>query len=192
MKERENRKTRPRMLGARHRAHPGRCRKASRWASWCWRGNLATVQGGGADTLTVRRDLPGFGLCSETICLPYPVKRSSGREPLENAAWCTAASLDCATTIQPSPWGLAPSTTAIYQYPAWRRKEEMLDGLSQRERAVLSWLRQGLSNKEIAQALSISPRTVQKHLEHVYRYLGVQTRVEAIVRVHQHIGKRGL
>ena len=57
----------------------------------------------------------------------------------------------------------------------------MSDGLSRREQTVLSWLRQGLSNKEIALALSISTRTVQKHLERVYRHLGVQTRVEAIV-----------
>ena len=51
----------------------------------------------------------------------------------------------------------------------------MSDGLSEREQAVLSWLKQGLSNKEIGLALSISPRTVQKHLQRVYQQLGVQT-----------------
>jgi DNA-binding CsgD family transcriptional regulator len=61
----------------------------------------------------------------------------------------------------------------------------MSNRLSEREQAVLSWLKHGLSNKEIGLALSISPRTVQKHLQRVYQYLGVQTRAEAIVRLHR-------
>ena len=61
----------------------------------------------------------------------------------------------------------------------------MSDGLSEREEAVLRWLTHGLSNKEISLVLSISPRTVQKHLQNVYRHLGVQTRAEAIVRMYR-------
>lgn len=61
----------------------------------------------------------------------------------------------------------------------------MLDGLSQRERNVLSCLEKGFSNKEIALALGISPRTVQKHLQRVFRFLGVVSRAEAIVAVYQ-------
>lgn len=61
----------------------------------------------------------------------------------------------------------------------------MLDGLSQRERNVLSCLEKGFSNKEIALALGISPRTVQKHLQRVFRFLGVASRTEAIVAVYQ-------
>lgn len=61
----------------------------------------------------------------------------------------------------------------------------MGDGLSNREQAVLDLLQQGISNKEIALALGISPRTVQKHLQRVYRRLGVATRTEAIVHTLQ-------
>ena len=61
----------------------------------------------------------------------------------------------------------------------------MNGGLSEREQAVLNWLKHGLSNKEISLALGISPRTVQKHLQSVYRHLGVQTRAEAIVRMYR-------
>ncbi len=61
----------------------------------------------------------------------------------------------------------------------------VLDGLSQRERKVLSCLEKGCSNKEIALALGISPRTVQKHLQRVFRFLGVASRAEAIVAVYQ-------
>lgn len=61
----------------------------------------------------------------------------------------------------------------------------MSEDLSKREQAVLNWLTHGLSNKEIAVALSISPQTVQKHLQRVYQHLGVQSRAEALVRMHR-------
>jgi DNA-binding CsgD family transcriptional regulator len=50
------------------------------------------------------------------------------------------------------------------------------DGLTKREQEVLAWLHQGMSNKEIALAMAISPRTVQKHLQRIYQWVGVQTR----------------
>lgn len=52
--------------------------------------------------------------------------------------------------------------------------------LTKREREVLAWVHQGLSNKEIALAMGISPRTVQKHLQRIYHWLGVQSRAEAM------------
>lgn len=55
-------------------------------------------------------------------------------------------------------------------------------GLTARETQVLDLLVQGRSDHEIATALGISPRTVGKHLEHVYAKLGVQRRAEAIYR----------
>jgi DNA-binding NarL/FixJ family response regulator len=67
----------------------------------------------------------------------------------------------------------------------------MNNGLSEREQDVLTWLNHGLSNKEIGLALGISPRTVQKHLQRVYQHLGVQTRAEAIVRMHQRGNRPG-
>jgi DNA-binding NarL/FixJ family response regulator len=54
--------------------------------------------------------------------------------------------------------------------------------LTQREKQVLALLVEGLSNKEIAQALGISARTVNFHLENVYGKLGVSSRTEAAVR----------
>jgi DNA-binding CsgD family transcriptional regulator len=48
--------------------------------------------------------------------------------------------------------------------------------LTKRETEVLSWLAQGKTNAEIGLALSISPRTVKKHLEHIYDKLHVHRR----------------
>jgi predicted ATPase/DNA-binding CsgD family transcriptional regulator len=53
-------------------------------------------------------------------------------------------------------------------------------GLTPRERAVLRLLPQGLSNAQIAEALFVSPRTVQTHLTNLYAKLGVAGRAEAI------------
>ncbi|HXY99461.1 MAG TPA: LuxR C-terminal-related transcriptional regulator [Stellaceae bacterium] len=54
--------------------------------------------------------------------------------------------------------------------------------ITRREREVLAILAAGKTNADIAALLSISPRTVQKHLEHVYEKLGVETRTAAALR----------
>jgi DNA-binding NarL/FixJ family response regulator len=52
-------------------------------------------------------------------------------------------------------------------------------GLTTREGEVLSWLSKGKSNRDIAQILGLSPRTVDKHLEQIYAKLGVENRTAA-------------
>ena len=51
--------------------------------------------------------------------------------------------------------------------------------LTQRESEVLTWVARGKTNKDIADILGMSPRTVNKHLEHIYVKLGVETRTAA-------------
>jgi DNA-binding CsgD family transcriptional regulator len=58
--------------------------------------------------------------------------------------------------------------------------------LTPREMDVLGLLTEGLSNKEIGQRLSLSPRTVNFHLDHIYSKLGVTTRTEAAVYALRH------
>jgi DNA-binding NarL/FixJ family response regulator len=52
-------------------------------------------------------------------------------------------------------------------------------GLTMREGEVLSWLSKGKTNRDIAQILGLSPRTVDKHLEQIYAKLGVENRTAA-------------
>jgi DNA-binding NarL/FixJ family response regulator len=52
-------------------------------------------------------------------------------------------------------------------------------GLTSREGEVLTWLSKGKSNRDIAQILGLSPRTVDKHLEQIYAKLGVENRTAA-------------
>lgn len=55
-------------------------------------------------------------------------------------------------------------------------------GLSARQGQVLSLVARGRNNREAAEILGVSPRTVQKHLEHIYDRLGVRSRAAATAR----------
>jgi len=61
--------------------------------------------------------------------------------------------------------------------PAQRRLS--VAALTPRETEVLSWLAKGKTNRDIADILGMSPRTVNKHLEHIFEKLGVETRTAA-------------
>jgi len=50
-------------------------------------------------------------------------------------------------------------------------------GLSRRQSEVADWVCQGKTNAEIAIILGISPRTVQKHIEHIFEKMGVGSRM---------------
>lgn len=57
-------------------------------------------------------------------------------------------------------------------------------GLSPREAQVLSLVAQGKTDKEIGMILALSTRTVQKHLEHIYQKIGVESRTAAASKVY--------
>lgn len=65
--------------------------------------------------------------------------------------------------------------------PAADAAHKRLSGaaLTPRETEVLSWLAKGKTNRDIADILGMSPRTVNKHLEHIFEKLGVETRTAA-------------
>ncbi len=61
-------------------------------------------------------------------------------------------------------------------------------GLTFREAEILMWISRGKTNKEIGMILDSSPRTVNKHLEHIFEKLGVGTRAAAVTMVLQKCG----
>ena len=61
--------------------------------------------------------------------------------------------------------------------------------LTFREAEILMWISRGKTNKEIGIILSTSPRTVNKHLEHIFEKLGVSTRAAAVASVLEKTGK---
>ncbi|MCK8785024.1 response regulator [Roseomonas sp. NAR14] len=61
-------------------------------------------------------------------------------------------------------------------------------GLTAREAEVLLWIGAGKSNRDIAEILGLSPRTVNKHLEGIYSKIGVENRAAAAAVVARTTG----
>ena len=62
-------------------------------------------------------------------------------------------------------------------------QESAVSNLSTRQQEVARWIREGKTNAEIAVIMGISPRTVQKHIEHIFDRLGVESRVAVATRL---------
>jgi HD-GYP domain-containing protein (c-di-GMP phosphodiesterase class II) len=73
--------------------------------------------------------------------------------------------------------------TAGHRVP---RRREALAGLTAREAEVLVQLARGLSNKQIAERLVITPKTAGNHVEHIYAKIGVSNRAAAAMFALQH------
>jgi DNA-binding NarL/FixJ family response regulator len=58
--------------------------------------------------------------------------------------------------------------------------------LTRRERQIARLVALGRSNREVAEELVVGVRTVETHLEHIFRKLSVQTRTEVGVWASQH------
>ncbi len=62
-------------------------------------------------------------------------------------------------------------------------------GLTTREVEIISAIKEGNSNREIASRLAISEETVKRHLSNIYSKLGVSSRLElAVLASEQHLG----
>ncbi len=59
--------------------------------------------------------------------------------------------------------------------------------LTTREAEVLLWIANGKTNREIGMILDMSPRTVNKHLEQIFRKLGVENRTSAAASALKHL-----
>jgi DNA-binding NarL/FixJ family response regulator len=58
--------------------------------------------------------------------------------------------------------------------------ERLVDELTAREREVVTYLVQGLTNREIAEALCLSPLTVKTHVNHAMVKLSVRDRAQLV------------
>jgi len=76
---------------------------------------------------------------------------------------------------------LEPGLLLIQRQAALPEPEALVRALqiTMREAEVLYWVILGKTNRETGEILAISPRTVNKHLEHVFEKLGVETRTAA-------------
>jgi DNA-binding NarL/FixJ family response regulator len=73
-------------------------------------------------------------------------------------------------------WALSPPS----------RRVALPDGITPREAEVLALVAQGLTNREVADVLVLSERTVARHLANLYTKIGVTTRTAATTYAHRH------
>ncbi|GAA5555589.1 response regulator [Acinetobacter schindleri] len=69
------------------------------------------------------------------------------------------------------------------QMPSAEEIAQACPNLTPREAEVMHWVTMGKTNRDIAEILQLSPRTVNKHLEHVFEKLYVETRTAAVLHV---------
>lgn len=81
------------------------------------------------------------------------------------------------------PLGLVDAALRSPQTPA--RTQDLASLLTARENDVVDLIAQGMTNKEIARQLTISPATVKAHVERILAKLGVADRTQAAVMAIQ-------
>jgi DNA-binding CsgD family transcriptional regulator len=98
-------------------------------------------------------------------------------EGLFDAAWAEGAALSTEEAIAYAQRGRGER----------KRPPSGWESLTPTERDVVRLVSEGLTNKDIAARLFISPRTVQTHLTHVYTKLGLTSRVQLVQETARHI-----
>ena len=82
---------------------------------------------------------------------------------------------------------MRPALANLYRFAMIARPaidtREGAEALTPREREILEWVAAGKSDRQIAEILGTSIRTVQKHLENAYVKLGVENRTAAVMRL---------
>jgi len=89
-----------------------------------------------------------------------------------------ASHLRTARILQAARAASKPVSLSLDDAPAYAKLSARFQ-LTEREVQVLRWVACGKTNRDIGDILGLSPRTVNKHLEHVYVKLGVETRTAA-------------
>lgn len=126
-----------------------------------------------------------LGFTRHQLTIPLAVGSAGGRDNygLVSESAYTDADLARAAEIQRLVAGLDAHVQALAR--AARRAREAPDPtavrLTPRERIVLDHLARGGTVEGLAARLAISPRTVHKHQEHLYRKLGAVDRLSAVL-----------
>ena len=121
-----------------------------------------------------RRRLP-----SDARTAPAPARANGGRGCCRAPRRCPGRSPRCRGSSRRF-W--APLVIAFHDAAKVRQVS------TPREVEVLILLARGLSNKEIAKQLVISPKTAGNHIEHIYSKIGASTRAKASLFADAHTG----
>ncbi|RNA66298.1 response regulator [Alteribacter keqinensis] len=81
------------------------------------------------------------------------------------------------------PSSMTRTLLTMHQQPEQEKADKEL---TEREKEVLDCLVKGLSNKEVAEELLISDKTVKIHVSNIFKKLGVKSRSQAVIHAIQH------
>ncbi|WP_420908308.1 helix-turn-helix transcriptional regulator [Delftia lacustris] len=159
-----------------------RRRKPWTWRGWAWWCSTARAAWPGA----LPRQRAGWRRPLRTSPSPWrrpgtgwPVPTSRTRPVTRIWRWPWPMATSCwRATWAPAAWGVDGAAQPRGAAGAAARRLQQV-ALTPRETEVLSWLSKGKTNRDIADILGMSPRTVNKHLEHIFEKLGVETRTAA-------------
>jgi DNA-binding NarL/FixJ family response regulator len=124
----------------------------------------------------IAEDISSIIECAEAGAAGYVTANASIADLVSAIGRAAAGELLC------TPRVAAELFRRMGEPPAQRDPGRLATGvLTVREREVLAFVRRGLSNKEIAAALSISESTVKNHVHHLLEKLDVGTRQQAAI-----------
>ena len=81
-----------------------------------------------------------------------------------------------------SPMSMEIARKVVSHFQQTAKPASGIEELTKREHEILELLSKGLAYKQMADQLSISPRTVQNHLNTIYKKLHVQSRAQATIK----------
>lgn len=131
---------------------------------------------GAADAMRQRGGIVRFRIYDHEVAAAQAAARHMLDEKGFQSAWAEGAALSDDEAIAFAQRGRG----------ARRRPASGWESLTPTERDVVRQVSDGLSNKDIAARLFISPRTVQTHLTHVYAKLGLESRVQLVKEAARH------
>jgi two-component system response regulator FixJ len=154
---------------------------------------LATLDAESAGCIVADVKMPGMSglelqqaLRSRAIQLPVVIITAHGDVASARAAFRADAvdflekPFDDQAALSAVAAGMARERSRLAAGRLEQRREENLAALTERERGVMDLLVQGLHNRDVAERLGISPRTVEVHKARVMEKLGARNLVDLI------------
>jgi two-component system response regulator NreC len=124
--------------------------------------------------LTIHEDEEYFFKMLEAGASGYVPKRAAPEELLTAIRAAAVGEV----YLYPSLAKLLVKDFLSQEHPA--DEKASFDGLTEREQEVLTYLAEGADNQHIADALVISPKTVERHRENIMRKLNMHSRAELV------------
>lgn len=134
----------------------------------------------------VRANQPGVGVLVLTAYDDEPYVQAALKAGANGYVLKTAEPDEIVKAVEDVYQGKAVLDAALAQRLIRRMGElpatELIEPLTEREMEILTLAGRGLTNKAIGVSLSISDRTVQNHLAHIFQKLQASSRTEAVMR----------